>query len=218
MNLNLKDSKRRLIAILIIIVIAVGTSTGIYFVIRSNNPKIIKPLPNPFLLNNGTLVSNEQEWNERRTEIKELLLGIEYGHMPEHPEALNVSIIESEVLPSGSVLNVYNFSIIPETENPNQLINFTVWIFIPSGGGPFPALVKVSPDGTGSQEIINETITSRGYIFACYNHTELDPDTNGYDVEGPCQLAYPSYDWGSLAVWAWGAMRVADYLLAESWV
>ena len=33
-----------------------------------------------------------------------------------------------------------------------------------------------------------------------------------YDVPGPAQMAYPEYDWASLAVWAWGASRVLDYL------
>jgi (4-O-methyl)-D-glucuronate---lignin esterase len=63
-----------------------------------------------------------------------------------------------------------------------------------------------------------ETVLQREYIFACYQHWDLDPDTNGYDIVGPCQAAYPNYDWGTIAVWAWGAMRVADYLLGEPWV
>ena len=29
---------------------------------------------------------------------------------------------------------------------------------------------------------------------------------------GPAQLAYSDHDWGTLAVWAWGATRVVDYL------
>jgi hypothetical protein len=55
-------------------------------------------------------------------------------------------------------------------------------------------------------------------MYVCYNHIELDPDTKSEDIAGPCQKMYPSYSWETLAVWAWGAMRVADYLLNESWV
>ena len=46
-----------------------------------------------------------------------------------------------------------------------------------------------------------------------YDPTYLDPDRPG--ARGPAQAAYPGYDWGTLAVWAWGAMRVADYLLTR---
>jgi len=94
----------------------------------------------------------------------------------------------------------------------------TLWLYVPEGEAPFPAIIKVSSDGTGSQTQINQTIVDRGYIFTCYNHTALDPDTGGYDVDGPAQKAYPNYDWGSLGVWAWGAMRIADLLVGESWV
>jgi endo-1,4-beta-xylanase len=39
----------------------------------------------------------------------------------------------------------------------------------------------------------------------------LDPDIEETDVVGPVQQLYPEYDWGSLAVWAWGCSRVMDY-------
>jgi hypothetical protein len=74
--------------------------------------------------------------------------------------------------------------------------------------------MKVGRDGDG----FNASAMERGYLYACYNNLELDPDTEGYDVEGPAQIAYPEHEWGSVAVWAWGAMRVADYLLGEPWV
>jgi hypothetical protein len=53
-------------------------------------------------------------------------------------------------------------------------------------------------------------IVGRGYMFVEFAREDLDPDES--DVAGPAQLAYPGHDWGTLAVWAWGAMRVVDYL------
>jgi len=43
-----------------------------------------------------------------------------------------------------------------------------------------------------------------------YAREDLDPDQA--NVAGPAQQAYPDYDWATLAVWAWGGMRVLDYL------
>jgi len=54
-------------------------------------------------------------------------------------------------------------------------------------------------------------LVQRGYLVAGYDPTYLDPDRK--QSLGPAQAAYPNHDWGTLAVWAWGASRVTDYLL-----
>jgi len=215
----MKEASRKNTLKSIAIIIVVGLwSFGIYFLISFDKPFIVKPFPNPFIFNNGTQVTTQEDWAVRREEIKEILLDIEYGHMPGRPDALQAEEISSEVRADGSTAKVVELSIIPSNATPNTMIKFMVWIYIPSGTGPFPTVVKVAQDGTGSQTEMNQKIVERGYIYVCYNHTALDPDTKGYDEAGPCQIAYPSYDWGSIAVWAWGAMRVADYLLGEIWV
>jgi hypothetical protein len=43
-----------------------------------------------------------------------------------------------------------------------------------------------------------------------YARHDLDLDQN--NSIGPAQNAWPDEDWATLAVWAWGAMRVVDYL------
>jgi hypothetical protein len=59
----------------------------------------------------------------------------------------------------------------------------------------------------------------RGYALAVYNNTDCAEDTTLREKDGTFSFrttrflpAYPGYDWGILAVWAWGASRVADYL------
>jgi len=211
------EKKKKAVIFFSVILIGFG-SYGLYFWYSYYHPKIIKAFPDPFLFNNGTRVKTQEDWNVRREEIKDLLLSTEYGHMPGRPDALEAEIIESEDRDDESVLNIVELSIIPLNSTPKNKISFTIWVYLPKGKGPFPTIVKVSPDGTGSQKEMNHEIVERGYIYVCYDHTELDPDTKGYDEVGPCQEAYEDYDWGSLAVWAWGAMRVADYLLGEPWV
>ena len=48
-----------------------------------------KPLPDPFLMNDGSRVQNAGDWNARREEIKETLLSIEYGHVPGAPDIVS---------------------------------------------------------------------------------------------------------------------------------
>ena len=211
--------ERKRIAFIVLLVIVIGLgSYGLYFWYRWDKPLVIKPLPDPFEFNNGTRVETVEEWQVRRQEIKDTLLEIEYGHMPGRPDALKAKIIDSEEREDGSTLNTLKLTIIPSNSSPEDKFSFTVWQYVPEGDGPFPTVVKVAADGTGSQTEVNPLMMERGYMYVCYNHTALDPDTMGYDVEGPCQEAYPKYDWGSIAVWAWGAMRVADFVLAEPWV
>ncbi|MHA1277401.1 MAG: alpha/beta hydrolase family protein [Candidatus Helarchaeota archaeon] len=195
------------------------TTYGAYFLYRLDRPKIIKAIPDPFLFNNGTRVQTEAEWQARRLEIKEMLLDLEYGHMPfDPPDKISVKVLQSTALTGGHILNTTRLIITPNNSKPSVTINLTLWVYIPNATGPFPTIVKVGADGIGSQEAMSQKILERGYLYVCYNHTELDPDTNGFDIQGACQTVYPNYDWGSLAVWAWGALRVADYLLNESWV
>ncbi|MBD3215829.1 MAG: hypothetical protein GF311_24680 [Candidatus Lokiarchaeota archaeon] len=210
-------SWKRIVTIsMLIFFLGVG-SYGIYFLYRLDKPVIIKSFQDPFIFNNGTKVQTKEDWEIRRTEIKDLLLNEEYGIMPEHPYNITAKVIKTEDLGNGHTLKTTKLIMYPNVSSTTP-INFTLWVYIPNGTGPFPTIVKVSEDGTGTQEKMSDYILQRGYMYVCYNHIELDPDTKSEDIAGPCQKMYPSYSWETLAVWAWGAMRVADYLLNESWV
>jgi hypothetical protein len=59
----------------------------------------------------------------------------------------------------------------------------------------------------------------RGYALVVYNPNDCAEDTTLRYPDGSWAFrhtrffpAYPGYDWGILAGWAWGASRVADYL------
>jgi hypothetical protein len=59
----------------------------------------------------------------------------------------------------------------------------------------------------------------RGYALVIFNPNDCAEDTTLRNADGSWAFrntrffpAYPGYDWGILAGWAWGASRVADYL------
>jgi hypothetical protein len=65
----------------------------------------------------------------------------------------------------------------------------------------------------------NADIFRRGYALAVFNPNDCAEDTTLRNLDGSWAFrntrfypAYPGYDWGILAGWAWGASRVADYL------
>jgi hypothetical protein len=62
-------------------------------------------------------------------------------------------------------------------------------------------------------------VLRRGYALVLFNPNDCAEDTTLRNLDGSWAFrntrffpAYPGYDWGILAGWAWGASRVADYL------
>jgi hypothetical protein len=65
----------------------------------------------------------------------------------------------------------------------------------------------------------NAEVFCRGYALVVFNPNDCAEDTTLRNLDGSWAFrntrfypAYPGYDWGILAGWAWGASRVADYL------
>jgi hypothetical protein len=65
----------------------------------------------------------------------------------------------------------------------------------------------------------NAEVFRRGYALVAFNPNDCAEDTTLRNLDGSWAFrntrfypAYPGYDWGILACWAWGASRVTDYL------
>ena len=85
----------------------------------------------------------------------------------------------------------------------------------PPGGGRGPA-VPPTADAVATQRA---DVLKRGYALVLFNPNDCAEDTTLRNMDGSWAFrntrffpAYPGYDWGVLAGWAWGASRVADYL------
>jgi hypothetical protein len=68
----------------------------------------------------------------------------------------------------------------------------------------------------------NSSVFQRGYALVVYNANDCAEDTTLRNADGSWAFrntrffpAYPGYDWGILAAWAWGASRIADYLATD---
>jgi hypothetical protein len=65
----------------------------------------------------------------------------------------------------------------------------------------------------------NAEAFKRGYAVVVFNNQDCGEDTTLRNADGSWAFrntrfypAYPGYDWGLLAGWAWGASRIVDYL------
>lgn len=166
----------------------------------------IKELPDPFLRMDGTRITTPLEWMKHREVLKGMILYYEYGHPPLQVEKPKVEDISSVATLDNKAVEVRKHLLL----DPKGEVRMLVRLVIPQkGAGPWPCIVH-NTNKVG--HIPNEAeIIARGYMIAEYQRTDLDPDQN--QVVGAAQAAWPDYDWATLAVWAWGAMRVADHLL-----
>ncbi|MBM3289916.1 MAG: hypothetical protein FJY92_07160 [Candidatus Hydrogenedentes bacterium] len=166
-----------------------------------------KKLPEPLKMNSGRRVKSADAWPKRREQIIDMLVRIQYGHIPPAPG--NVAV-DTEQAPDTTGDGVAVHRAVMLKFGPHQSLKMGVDLYMPrDGAGPWPVVLHVGADEKAIAQIVG-----RGYAYACYDQHALDPDPGeGKDVVGAAQTAYPKYDWGSIGVWAWGASRALDYLL-----
>jgi hypothetical protein len=85
---------------------------------------------------------------------------------------------------------------------------------IPSA--PVPA--SASARGGPGRNVNVMQVVERGYGFAIFNYTDIDPDALNALTAGiraaylkPGQTEPAPDEWGSIAAWGWGASRIIDY-------
>ncbi|HUI06421.1 MAG TPA: alpha/beta hydrolase family protein [Verrucomicrobiae bacterium] len=71
----------------------------------------------------------------------------------------------------------------------------------------------------------NREVFRRGYAYVTFNNNDCAEDTTLRNADGSWAFrttrfypAYPGYDWGILAGWAWGVSRTVDYLETDPWI
>ncbi len=163
----------------------------------------IREFPDPFLMADGVRVSTTADWRLRREEIASMAQYFEYGSLPPPPGNVVARTVASR--DGGETDLRLRFG-------PGHGVSMRVRIRRPaSGAGPFPVVIQNvgrlvdTPRAAG--------LVEHGFMVCDYVREDLDPDRRG--VIGQAQATWPEHDWGTLAVWAWGAMRVVDYLLTR---
>jgi hypothetical protein len=223
-------------------------------------------MPDVLVMNGGTKVTNHQQWDRRREEMKRTLSYYAVGQMPPAPRNVRGQEVKSEIVLNGSV----KYRLVHLTFGPAEKLSLNIGIFTRVQGGPFPAIIlqSVTPPGAdalprlplgpnqgrgedvllmvgpapstqpGGSPIVGTRgpgfaqpptaqsmaaeradLFQRGYALVVFNPNDCAEDTTLRNSDGSWAFrntrfypAYPGYDWGILAGWAWGASRVADYL------
>jgi dienelactone hydrolase len=147
-------------------------------------------------------------WPARRAEVLETVLDLQYGHLPPAPEAVTAEALHPYFVSREPVVHGRHYRVTAGR------FSFLVNLVLPTGDGPFPAIVDGDGCWRGLTTEVLVAAAQRGYAMAIFNRVEIVPDAYHSRRDSGLYLAYPDGDFGALAAWAWGYSRVADLLLS----
>ncbi len=205
-------------------------------------------LPDPFLMLDGTRIETPEQWYEmRRPELKQLFQHYVYGYLPP-PTPIQATVIQEDSDLFGGKATLKQVEIrFPALPDDAPRINLA--LFVPNAGGPAPCILALNKCGNytvtdypgvqihpeawlhsncpPAEELRGwkkdfwaiEQKIDRGYAFATYHESEIDPDQNDFtDGIHPYFTDLPGPDaasWGTISAWAWGLQRCLDYLIED---
>ena len=137
--------------------------------------RLIKQLPDPFIMHDGRRVTTVDDWQYRRKEIRNTMLHFQYGTMPGPPEKVSVTTIESQMLAAGETCEKLRFDFTPKKVRPDLTFAMDVSVWHPSSEvvakrresiegfaeNGIPALIYV-----GNKKLAS--LLDRGYMIICY--------------------------------------------------
>ncbi len=172
--------------------------------LKLNSCTVLGELPNPFIFDDGHMVSSTGEWKERRKELYATAVELQFGGYPPQPDFLTV-----EALNYGKSQHSYKI----HTGTKNHPISFLVKVILPSGKNR-PFIVNGDMcSGYFLQEGFIEAAISNDVGWVFFDRTELAHDiANEGRGCGAVFEAYPNLSFGTLAAWAWGYSRCLDML------
>ena len=173
-------------------------------------------LPELLSFPDGKPITNSADWHQRREQLLQQILDIEYGAFP--PPAPVSSLLlhqQHEVKHFGQARHAqYRLTM----EVAGHSLSFILDLMIPKGTNPMTVILA----GDGCWRYVTDEITqevlARGYILAQFNRTELAADNGSTSRDHGLYTLYPKGEYGALTAWAWGYHRCVDFLLTQAYV
>ena len=183
-----------------------------------DNLPLQKGMPDPFLMPDGKRVQTLQDWGKQREYIKAMLAHYLYGDMPPRPKAIDIKQVDSELLYGGKgVAEQYTLTI----RRNGKSVTCRFLIARPALKKRYPTIIKnerlpfdVPLDTIDLSKVFDPRpgAVERGYLLCLFHRIDWAPDDREESRDAGVYPLYPAYDWGALAVWAWGHGVVLDAL------
>ena len=155
---------------------------------------IVRPLTDPFEWSDGSGRSTDfGDWSHRRAEIKAEIEHYGIGEKPVRPKDITASYSDGML-----TVNV--------TAN-GETLTLTSPIVLPSGDGPFPAVIGI---GRGSGSLPSDIFGDRNIAQIPFNFGQVMSHTQTRGME-PINRLYPDLTYiGAYSAWSWGVSRLID--------
>ncbi|GAB7047011.1 glucuronyl esterase domain-containing protein [Catenuloplanes indicus] len=152
-------------------------------------------LPDPFTRIDGTRVTSRSDWRCRRAEIKDQAERYVYGEKPARPTSVTGTVSRTGITVTVS--------------EGGRSASFSAGVDLPSGTGPFPAVVVLGGFGADTA-----AIKAAGAAVISYDPLAVGREgTPRTSKQGAFYTLYgASSGTGILLAWAWGVSRIIDVL------
>jgi hypothetical protein len=152
-------------------------------------------LPDPFTKIDGTRITTKSQWECRRAEIKELAERTVYGDKPAPPASVTGTVTSSRI-----TVNV---------SDQGRSSSFSATVQLPSGTGPFPAVIVYGGFGADTS-----TILATGTAVINYDPGSVGAEgTSRNNKQGAFYTLYgATSSTGILMAQAWGVSRLIDVI------
>nr|BFE73358.1 hypothetical protein GCM10020092_066590 [Actinoplanes digitatis] len=152
-------------------------------------------LPDPFKKLDGARITTTAEWQCRRAEIKKLAEKFVYGEKPAKPASVTGTVSSTAI-----TVNV---------THQGRSAAFSAKVELPSGSGPFPAVVVLGGFGADTA-----AIKAAGAAVINYDPYAVGKEgTPRNNKQGAFYSVYGSSSTtGLLMAWAWGVSRIIDVI------
>ena len=204
----------------------------------------VPELNDPFLTFEGERIDTPEVWIEkRRPELKRLFQHYMYGYLPATPIIeVEVESVYEDALDGKALLKQIAITLGGDEEQRIHLL-----VIVPKDAdGPVPVFLglnrcgnhtviadpRVRLDntiwrhdhcdderGTRTDFWSVEYLLERGYGFATFHESDIDPDKHDFTDGVHARFTDPDVPeasrWGTIAAWAWGLHRGLDYLVTD---
>ena len=187
-------------------------------------------LPELLKMANGEAVTTAGIWfKKRRPEILNLFATEIFGRIPENAPKVKWTVASTDDKAAGGT--AIPEKVVGTMSDKADAPKISLTLYVPANAkGPVPVVLIIGggggKGGAGTGGPLAGTpgqIIAKGFAYAGFSHTEVQPDQNNTFNKGvigltlkPGQTQPAADEWGTISAWAWAVSRIIDYFETDN--